>query len=180
MLTAGELEAEARLIQTSQRDPRRFAELYDRYLPRIYAFALTRSGDRASAEDVTAETFRRAFQELPRFEWRGVPFSAWLFRIAANAASDAFRSAARQTTLDALPEEGNAWEPLLAEADRRLDLLELVNRLTPDQRRVIVMRFAQEKTGREIARALGRSEAAVKQLQFRALHNLRRMIEEEP
>src|SRR5574341_2127322 len=99
VLDARQLEAERRLIEASQRQPQRFAELYERYFDRVYAFALTRTGDRASAEDVTAETFRRAFENLPRFQWRGVPFSAWLFRIAANAAGDHFKRAAREESL---------------------------------------------------------------------------------
>jgi len=78
LLDARQLEAERRLIEASQRQPRRFAQLYERYFDRIYAFALTRTGDRTSAEDVTAETFRQAFENLPGFEWRGMPFSAWL------------------------------------------------------------------------------------------------------
>jgi RNA polymerase sigma-70 factor (ECF subfamily) len=88
VLSASELAAERRLIEESKTDARRFARLYERYFERVYAFALTRTGSRPAAEDVTAETFRVAFQNLSRFQWRGVPFSAWLFRIAANAASD--------------------------------------------------------------------------------------------
>ena len=84
MLNARELESERRLVEASQRQPRRFAKLYERYFDRVYAFALVRTGDRTAAEDVTAETFRLALQNLPRFQWRGVPFSAWLFRIAAQ------------------------------------------------------------------------------------------------
>ncbi len=68
MLDAKQLEAEQRLVQSSQRDPRRFAQLYDRYFDRIYAFALTRTGNRAAAEDVTADTFRQAFENLSRFQ----------------------------------------------------------------------------------------------------------------
>ena len=86
MLDARELESERRLEEASQRQPRRFAKLYERYFDRVYAFAFTRTGDRTAAEDVAAETFRVALENLPRFEWRGVPFSAWLFRIASNAA----------------------------------------------------------------------------------------------
>jgi RNA polymerase sigma-70 factor (ECF subfamily) len=86
VLTARELEAERRLIEASQREPRHFVKLYEHYFDRVYAFALTRTGDRPAAEDVTAETFKRAFENLRQFQWWGVPFSAWLFRVAANAA----------------------------------------------------------------------------------------------
>src|SRR5437870_9854390 len=111
MLTAKQLEAEQRLVQSSQRDPRRFAQLYDRYFDRIYAFALTRTGNRAAAEDVTADTFRQAFENLSRFQWRGVPFSAWLFRIAANAAADHYQRSSREQVVPDIQVESDAsWE----------------------------------------------------------------------
>src|SRR3989304_35833 len=84
VLSTRELAAERRLIEASQREPSRFAELYERHFDRIYAFAVTRTGDRAAAEDVTSETFRRALQNLPQFQWRGGPFAAPLFPTAAT------------------------------------------------------------------------------------------------
>src|SRR3990172_7639430 len=86
VLSARELAAERRLIEASQRDRNRFGQLYERYFHRVYAFAITRTGDRTAAEDVTAETFHRALQNLSHFQWRGGPFSPWLLRLAANAA----------------------------------------------------------------------------------------------
>jgi RNA polymerase sigma-70 factor (ECF subfamily) len=178
VLDTRELAAERRLIEASQRDPSRFAGLYERHFDRVYAFALTRTGDRAAAEDVTAETFRRALQNLPRYQWMGVPFAAWLFRIAANAATDFQRSAARQTPLDDLPEEASpSWEARFVEVEERMELIELVRRLDKDQQRVIALRFAQHKSTGEIAQTMGRSEGAVKSLQFRALQNLRAWAE---
>lgn len=179
MLTARELTAERRLIEASQRDPRRFAQLYERYFDRVYAFALTRTGDRTAAEDVTAETFRLAFQNLSRFQWRGVPLSAWLFRIAANATADQHRRAVRQTGLDELLNEpSESWETRFIQVEERAQLFELVKRLPRDQRGVIVMRFGQDKSSKEIAQAMGRSEGAVKSLQFRAVQSLRAWVEE--
>jgi RNA polymerase sigma-70 factor (ECF subfamily) len=178
VLTGKELTAERRLVEASQKDSRRFAELYERYFNRVYAFALTRTGNRAAAEDVTGETFRRALQNLARFEWRDVPFSAWLFRIAANAAADLSRRAPRQTPLNDLPDEQpQLWEARFIEVEERAQLFTLLKRLRKDQQRVIIMRFAQERSSREIAQAIGRSEAAVKALQFRALQNLRMWAE---
>src|SRR3990170_4792920 len=87
VLSARELAAERRLIQASQRDRNRFGQIYERYFHRVYAFAITRTGDRATAEDVTAETFHRALQNLSHFQWRGGPFSAWLLRLAPHAPS---------------------------------------------------------------------------------------------
>ena len=179
MLSAKELEAERRLIAASQKDSRRFAHLYERYFDRVYAFALTRTGGRAAAEDVTSETFRLAFQNLSGFQWRGVPFSAWLYRIAANAAADEHRRAARQAVLGELPEDpSEPWESRFIEVEERVQLFEMVNRLPREQRQVIAMRFAQEKSSKEIAEAMGRSEGAVKSLQFRAIHSLRTWVGE--
>jgi RNA polymerase sigma-70 factor (ECF subfamily) len=178
VLTGEELAAERRLVEASQKDSRRFAELYERYFNRVYAFALTRTGNRAAAEDVTADTFRRALQNLAKFEWRDVPFSAWLFRIAANAAADLSRRAPRQTYLNDLPDEQpQLWEARFIEVEERAQLFTLLKRLRKDQQRVIIMRFAQERSSREIAQAIGRSEAAVKALQFRALQKLRMWAE---
>lgn len=173
MLDARQLEAERRLIEASQRQPRRFGELYERYFNRIYAFALTRTGDRTAAEDVTAETFRQALENLPRFEWRGVPFSAWLFRIAANAATDYVKRASKDADLAEAGGHDDSWETRLIEVETRARLFELVERLPKDQRRVIVMRFGEEKTIREISGLIGRSEGAVKLLQHRAMQTLR-------
>jgi len=159
------------LIEAAQKDPSRFAELYENHFERVYAFIARRVGDRTEAEDLTSEVFHQAFANIARFEWRGAPFAAWLFRIARNAIIDRAKRAAREAehspNLDIPTESG------LEEIENRARLFRLVDGLPEDQRRVIDMRFAEEKSIREIATALGRSEGAVKQLQFRALQNLR-------
>src|SRR5258708_38417158 len=82
--TDAELAAERDLILAAQRDRSQFATLYSRYVDQIHAYVYTLTQNREQAEDVTAATFARAMEELPRFEWRGVPYSAWLYRVAAN------------------------------------------------------------------------------------------------
>ncbi len=177
MLDARRLEAERRLIEAAQRQPRRFGKLYERYFDRIYAFALTRTNDRAAAEDVTAETFRQAFEHLPRFEWRGVPFSAWLFRIASNVATDHIARVARQTELvDTAAPQDASWETRLIELETRVQLFQQVQRLPKDQRTVLAMRFGEEKSIRDIATAMRRTEGAVKLLQHRAMKTLRNRV----
>ncbi len=179
MLDANELATERSLVEASQKDPRRFDQLYERYFNRVYAFALTRTGNRTMAEDVTAETFRKAFQNLSQFEWRGVPFSAWLFRIASNAATDLHATTSREEVLVDLPvDAGASWESRLIEVEERVELFDLVERLPRQQREVIVLRFSEERSIREVATAIGRSEGAVKQLQFRACQTLRRWMSE--
>ena len=168
-MTAPEGGTEERLrIEAAQRDPSRFAELYEAHLERVYAYAVRRVRNRHEAEDVTAEVFHQALANLGRFEWRGVPFAAWLFRIAANAIADRAKRAAREHG-NPVPEQ----EPVLERIEEHARLYRLVRELPADQRRVIEMRFTEEKTIREIARELGRSEGAVKQLQFRAVQSLR-------
>jgi len=126
--------------------------------------------------DVTAEVFHRALAGLRSYEWRGVPFAAWLLRIAANAIVDRAKRARREA-----PMEGAPLEPAVeAEADaldRRADLFRFVNELPADQRRVIIERFVEERSIRAIAARLNRTEGAVKQLQFRALEALRTRME---
>lgn len=162
--------AERQAIEAAKRDPRQFGALYEAYFERIYAFILRRVRDRDAAEDLTADVFHRALASLPRFAWRGVPFAAWLYRIAANAVADRRTRDARDRDVP------NPVEPIeigLEELEHRAQLFRLVEQLPADQRRVLSLRFAEEKTTREIAALLGRSEGAVKQLQFRALQALR-------
>lgn len=166
------------LIEAAQKDPGRFAELYENNFDRVYAFIARRVRDRFAVQDLTSEVFHQALANLGRFEWRGAPFAAWLYRIAANAIADHFQRVARDQDVpgadgpfDSAP--GKPEDVSLEEVERRARLFRLVHQLPAVQRRVIRMRFAEEKSIREIARDLGRTEGAVKQLQFRALENLR-------
>jgi RNA polymerase sigma-70 factor, ECF subfamily len=163
---------ERTLIVAAQADPARFEQLYDRYVQRVYGFVSRRVGNRTTAEDITSAVFEQALAGLPKFEWRGVPFAAWLIRIAANALADHWRRAAREV--------GDAAEmPDAIEMDaieQRAILFQLVERLPELQRRVIELRFGEEKSIRDVAAALERSEGAVKQLQLRALENLRKEL----
>ena len=175
-MTVQETDTAERLaIEAAQKDPARFAELYENNFERVYAYIARRVRDRHEAEDLTSEVFHQALASLPRFEWRGVPFAAWLFRIAANAIIDRSKRAAKEREVPASLDLAAEVSPheIEDEIGQRARLFQLVDRLPADQRRVIGMRFAQEKSIREIAAELGRTEGAVKQLQFRALQNLR-------
>ena len=165
---------ERRLIEAAQRDRRRFAELYERNFERVYAFVVGRVHNRAEAEDVTSEVFQRALANLNRFEWRGVPFAAWLYRLVANAIADHWQQTARETELPGGTDDIADPDPVvMRQVEERATLFRLVGELPPDQQRVVVMRFVEQKSIREIAQELRRSEGAVKQLQFRALEHLR-------
>ncbi len=166
-----EIEERA-LIEAAKQDPRRFGELYERHFDRVYAYASRRLGNRSAAEDVTSEVFHHALANLPKFEWRGAPFGAWLMRIAANALADRWRRLAHEQGSESAGECVSP-EPSPEEIELRAQLFRLVDELPDDQRRVVRLRFAHEKSIREIATAMGRTEGAVKQLQFRGLAALR-------
>jgi RNA polymerase sigma-70 factor, ECF subfamily len=163
-------DEERLLIEAAKADPRRFAELYERHFDRVYAFVARRAADRGEAEDVTSEVFHQALAHLGRFEWRGIPFAAWLLQIARNSLADRRARAARERGEPAL-ELAHDGQP--GDADRRAILAGLVDELPGDQQRVVRERFVEGRSVREIARELGRTEGAVKQLQFRALQSLR-------
>jgi RNA polymerase sigma-70 factor (ECF subfamily) len=156
-------------VEAAQKDPARFAELYDQHFDRVYAFIARRVHDRSEAEDVTSEVFHRAFANIRKFQWRGTPFIAWLYRIAWNEIIDRAKHSSR--------EAGLAMEPThdeMDEVERRATLFQMVGTLPDAQRAVIVKRFTEDRSIAEIAREMGRSEGAIKQLQFRALETLRR------
>ncbi|HEY6395166.1 MAG TPA: sigma-70 family RNA polymerase sigma factor [Candidatus Binataceae bacterium] len=171
---------ERRQIEAAQRDPSCFAEVYESNFERVYAFITRRVGDRDLAQDLTADVFHNALKNLDRFEWRGVPFAAWLFRIAANAIADRGKRTAQfeAMKLGDIPEPELSSAANLEEIEYRARLFKLVDKLPVDQRRVIAMRFAHQKSIAEIAKEIGRSEGAIKQLQFRGLHSLRTMVGE--
>ncbi len=172
-------EADERLlIEAAQQDPARFAELYECHFERVYAYIVRRVGDRAEAEDLTSEVFHQALANLKRFEWRGIPFAAWLFRIAANLISDRWQRSGRETTADSgVIESAQAGRAEIDEVERRATLYRLVDMLPAEQRRVVVLRFVEQKSIKEVARAIRKTEGAVKQLQFRALSSLRARME---
>ena len=175
------------LVEAAQADPSKFAELYELHFDKIYAFVVRRLRNRDLAEDLTAEIFQKALANLPRFQWRGAPFASWLFKIASNVIADRFKSLANEVVVseDTMSESSpnssrNQFsDQLLEEVERRAQLFRLVRQLPDDQRLVIAMRFAEEKSIREIAEHLGRSEGAIKQLQFRGLQNLRAQLGEK-
>ena len=172
------------LVEAAQKDPACFAALYEANFERVYAFIVGRVRNRDQAEDLTSEVFHKALAHLRSFEWRGAPFAAWLYRIAANViASHASGAVQRREDLAADPRDANNATGMAAaieEAERQARLFRLVNSLPPDQRRVVTLRFNEEKSIREIAEEMGRSEGAVKQLQFRALDTLRKRMTSRP
>ena len=165
------------LVEAAQRDSSKFADLYERHFEQVYAYVARRVRNRDVAEDLTAEVFHKALANLTRYEWRGAPFGAWLIRIAANAVTDRSKQANREVLgADDMPDP--VVEPDLDLIEHRARLFRLVAKLPGDQRTVIVERFVAERSIRDIAALLNKTEGAVKQLQFRALQTLRSRMED--
>jgi len=170
-------DRERLLIEAAQADPSRFAELYETHFNRVWAFVIRRVRERAAAQDVTSEVFHKALKNLKSYEIRDVPFVAWLYRIAANTVNDHFNRTAREQSPDERLVETEAPHDI-EHIERRASLYRCVDRLPADQRRVLVMRFGEERSIREVASAIGKSEGAVKQLQWRGLQSLRAQMGE--
>jgi RNA polymerase sigma-70 factor, ECF subfamily len=174
-LKAGKQGTDERLLlEAAQRDPRRFAELYEIHFHRVYAYVVGKVRRREEAEDVTSEVFHQALANIGSYEWRGVPFLAWLIRIAANVITDRWRQLSRESD-DPVPED--LEDDTAEDIEQCAALSQLVQGLPEDQRRVVVLRFVEQKSIKEIAKEIRRTEGAVKQLQFRALTKLRAQME---
>ena len=175
-LKAVEAEADERcLIEAAQRDPRSFGALYEANLDRVYAYAVSRVSDRSDAEEITAEVFQQALANISQFEWRGKPFIAWLLRIASNTIADRCHARNRIQQLEA----GDFDEPEFDDGtERKAILAQLLNELPADQRSVLVGRFIHQRSIRDIAKEMGRTEGAIRQLQLRGLQRLREWMGE--
>jgi len=155
-----------------------FGAIYDRFQPEIVRYLTYRTRNAEVAEDLAQQVFLKAWQAIPRFEDRGVPFKAWLYRMAHNQMVDYFRTRRPTTDLEGveLPEEAEAEQRVLVREtnDRLRDAME---RLSEDHREVLTLRFLLEKSAREAGEAMGRKEVTIRGLQMRALQALRREIE---
>jgi RNA polymerase sigma-70 factor (ECF subfamily) len=157
-------------VEAARQDPARFDQLYENNFERVYAYLARRTRDRDEAQDLTSEVFQQALAGLPRYQWCGLPFIAWLLGIAANVLADRWRRAGRlqEETVGDLEQMG-----VEEDVEQKAMLYQLVDSLPADQKQVILWRFVGRKSLREMATELGRSEGAIKQLQLRALQNLR-------
>lgn len=178
-METGLLKREVRRAARGDRDAA--AALFDHYHPRVYRYALAKLSKPVEAEDVAAETFARVLRDLDGFRWKGAGFEAWVFRIAANLVVDVVRASGREQLGDDTTEELEAVAPtpeqmaMYRETTEEMD--ELLATLPPDQREVLLLRFAGGLGTEETGRVMKRRANAVRQLQFRALQNLRERIQ---
>jgi RNA polymerase sigma-70 factor (ECF subfamily) len=173
-------DVRALVARAQQGDRAALEELYLLHFDRIYSYLQLSVGNRHDAEDLTTQTFLRMLEAIGRFRWQSAPFSAWLFRIAHNLAMDHFRAGRRVQVEEDLPETLDAEEA--SAEDQALDslghagMLELIQRLSAEQRQVLTLKFLFGFANAEVAGILGKTEGAVKSLQHRALASLQKHV----
>jgi RNA polymerase sigma-70 factor (ECF subfamily) len=177
---ASDAQEQALLITRAQRgDEAAISQLYREYAPAIYGYLASRVGDAALAEDLTSEVFLRALEGLPRYEDRGISFSAWLYRIAHDRMVDHVRRQARRPTTPLEDERLPAQAGIDEQVETHLRLEQLgraMERLTAEQQQVILLRFVAGLKLKEVAYVMTKSTAAIKMLQLRALTELRQAV----
>ena len=172
-------DEESLVRRAQQRDQEAFAQLYEEHFTRIYRYVALRIGDKTEAEDMTQQVFINALQSISSFKWKGIPFSAWLFRIAHNQVVDYLRKRTKHVTepIDEVVATSKSNPQL--EVERKLDIEQLLlatQRLTRAQRDVISLRFTSEFSTAEVAKIMGKSQGAVKALQHSAIVSLRKVL----
>lgn len=176
---------EEELIYNAQNgDPEAFGALYDLHFTRIYRFILIKVGRRQDAEDLSHQVFFSAWKNIRKYSHKGFPFSSWLYKIASNAVIDFYRTSRSHLNIDDISEE-----KLGEEGDASLDLQtamemerigEALRHLTDDEQNVIIMKFVNELSNKEIAESLEKSEGAIRVIQHRALKQLKKLLEQYP
>lgn len=173
-----EFNEEEILSLASQGDSDAFGRLYERYLDRIFNYVYYRTGNLHDAEDLTARVFQRAMNHIHNYTDRGVPFSAWLYRIAHNLVANWHRDRSRKQEiplddLPILPTKGDHPERNLVRSQEQDALLRLIRRLPPERQTLLILKFVEDLSNAEIGSIMGRSEGAVKSLYHRTLLALR-------
>ena len=174
------MQNEDSLVQRAkQHDQEALAQLYEENFDRIYRYVVLKIGDRTEAEDITQQVFLKALQSISAFKWKGVPFSAWLYRIAHNQVVDYLRRKTKRTTvpLNESIKSSDDDPVLAAERNINMESLSLATRkLTRAQQEVISLRFVGELPVAQVAKVMGKSEGAVKALQHSAILSLRKIL----
>ncbi len=175
-------QEEAALVESAKEDPAAFGILYEQYIDRVYAYIYHRVGNAQDTEDLTARTFYRALDKLHTYEDRGLPFSAWLFRIAHNLVANWHRDRGRRRflSLDKLwshSKEGDTPEEQMEREEKHAALWEAIDQLPEDRQNLLLYKFGSRLSNLEIGELLQKSESAIKSLYFRTLATLRKELE---
>ena len=156
-----------------------FGWIYDRYIKQIYRFVYLKVSHRANAEDLTQQVFMSAWENISNYKTQGFPFSSWLYRIANNAVIDHYRTDRRHVAIDSLPEDLFAEEAPNRKIEQQSEIQEIkkaIGGLEQDQQSVVVMKFIEEMTNKEIAAVLDKSEGAIRVIQHRAMKKLKDIL----
>ena len=162
-------------VERARHDPAAFGILYDRYVERIYRFIYARVHDRPLAEDITEEVFVKALKNIRSYRQMGCGFGPWLYRIAANAVADHYRSPERTLPLDVAGDQQAADDVAeqVARRDQVRELWQAVDRLPAKQRQAMLLRFSSDLSIADVARIMNRRPGAVKLLVFRGTRRVR-------
>jgi RNA polymerase sigma-70 factor, ECF subfamily len=166
------------LVRAIAGDKEAFGVLYERYVGRIYTYIYYRTGNKHDAEDLTARVFYRAIEHIGRYRQRGVPFSAWLYRIAHNLVANWHRDRQRrqEVPIDEMVNLQAKLEPPELAMLTKMDverMMRVIQSLSPERQELIILKFVQELSNAEIGRIMHRSEGAIKSLYHRTLLSLR-------
>lgn len=177
-----EFNEDAALARAVEGDNEAFSELYEQYVGRIYNYVLYRTGNPSDAEDITSRVFQRALRHIGHYHYQGVPFSAWLYRIAHNLVANWHRDNSRRQEVPLEDHiqwftSGNYPESSLVDGQEMEGLLKAIRTLSPERQHLIVLKFVEHLSNAEIALIIGKSEGAVKSLYHRTLLALREVLE---
>jgi RNA polymerase sigma-70 factor (ECF subfamily) len=176
--TPVDFEDEVSLVERAKDDPSAFGVLYERHVDRIYSYIYYRTGNQHDAEDLTARTFFKALDHIGRYTNRGVPFSAWLYRIAHNLVANWHRDRGRRKELSLEDQvllghlSGNPERRAEVDEEREA-LLGAIRRLPSDRQQLLILKFSEAMPNAQIGKLMGRSEGAIKSLYHRTLIALR-------
>jgi len=173
-----ELNEEEIVTSASLGDREAFGELYELYVERIFNYVYYRTGNSHDAEDLTARVFQRAMNHITKYRDRGVPFSAWLYRIAHNLVANWHRDRSRRQEIPlgdvpVVPSKEERPEARLVRSQEQDSLLRYIRQLPPDRQTLLILKFVEDLSNAEIGQIMGRSEGAVKSLYHRTLLSLR-------
>lgn len=177
-----EIDEKEILKRASQGDEEAFGLLYENYVDRIFNYIYYRTGNVHDAEDLTARVFQRAMKHIPNYQDRGVPFSAWLYRIAHNLVANWHRDRSRKkeiaiTEMMSLPAKNEHPETTLLRTEKQDALLRLIRTLPSDRQQLLILKFVEGYSNAEIGKIMSRSEGAVKSLYHRTLLALRDQVD---
>jgi RNA polymerase sigma-70 factor (ECF subfamily) len=166
------------LARAAQGDSEAFGILYDRYVGRIYNYIYYRTGNQHDAEDLTSRVFTRAMKHIPKYEDRGLPFSAWLYRIAHNLVANWHRDNSRRQIIELddsirMPTNQEQPESAVVRSEQEEFLLNLVNKLPEDRQQLLILKFVDHLSNAEIGQVMDKTEGAIKSLYHRTLMSLR-------